>query len=280
MPSGVEPYRLKVLNEARPVKVYVDVLRFGDSADQKSPFPPTMAERTEFSKSALTRMLADTVLATTLFEVYDMSKSVTAEQSDLVVDAKIVEASYAWRPAEGRRRQAQVRVNLSLQMKNMFTGQNMFPDSVSVDGVTGLGSGDGTSIGVGDDENNAITQRELLLDFNNAMRRAFRKAALRVGEVVRPMGKVLAVEGCDVALFGGSRFGIRANDELVVFRPVYHAVGDKEVMTTRPVARIRCEGTGTDDARCRIVALAKGHQPMMNDFAVVTDESMRGQRGP
>lgn len=275
MPSGVEPFRLKALDEARLLKVYVDVLRFGETAQDKSPFPPEMAARSEFSKSGLTRLLADTVLGVRRFEVFDMRSSVTAEQTDLVIDAQVLEATQTWRPLEGGRKRAQVRITLSLQLKNVYTGQNLFPAAVKVDGVTGRGSGDGAVVALGEDEMSPAVQRQLAADYTNALRRAFHEASLRIGTVARPMAKVLLVEGCDVALFGGSRFGLQARDELVVFRARMARMGDKEVLAqTRPVAQVRCASTGTDNAQCKLIALAKGYQPQPDDYAVITDRSM------
>ena len=274
MPSGVEPFRLKALDEARLIKVYVDVLRFADTGQGKSPFPPEMAARTEFSKDGLTRLLADTVLGARRFEVFDMRSSVTAEQTDLVIDAQVLEATQTWRPIEGGRKRAQVRITLSLQLKNVFTGQNLFPAAVKVDGLTGRGSGDGAVIALGEDENSPAVQRQLAADYTNALRRAFHEASLRIATVARPMAKVLLVEGCDVALFGGSRFGLQARDELVVFRARMVRMGDKEGLTTRPVAQVRCASTGTDNAQCTLTALVKGYQPQPDDYAVLTDKSM------
>lgn len=279
MPSGVDGERLRQLETGRPIKVYVEMLRFGDGKEDKALFPTEMAARTELSKGGLTRLLSDTILSARRFEVYDLGSSVAAEQTDIVIDTRVLEAVMNPANIEGQRKRVQVRVTMSVQMRNTYTGQNLFPAAVLVEGRTGTGSGDGTVIGPLDDPNSPAIQRQLAFDYHNALRRAFREATYRISDTVRPMAKLLSVNGCDLGFFGGSRYGIQSKDELVVFRAQTARLGDREVLaSTLPVAKVRCDGVGVENAQCKVSVLVKGYQPQVGDYAVVTDEAMRRSR--
>mgnify|MGYP006976406619 CR=1 FL=1 len=124
------------------------------------------------------------------------------------------------------------------------------------------------------DEERYAMQRRLGQDYERAMQRAFDDAARRVEAVLRPMGRVLAVDGEQMGLVGGSIHGLQSGDELVIFRATVAKVGETQVFATmRPVAVVRCDGVGTETSQCTLVRRDPALNPQQGDYAVLTDFS-------
>lgn len=279
MPSGVDYGRLlKLKTEGRLTKVYVDMLRFGEGSD-KAPFPAEMAQLVDITPSGLTRLFTDTILKSRRFEVYDLRSTVTAEQTDVVIDAQIIAANQEFKPLEGGVQAAYTSVLLSVQMKDMYTGKYLLGTAVQVEGKTGLVSGDRTVMMPGERPADPAIRNKLMIDYQRALRRAFILAGQKIESILRPQASVLSVDGVEITLVGGQPHGFQADDEFIVFRPKIARLGDREVFaSTKPIAQVRCPGVGTETSQCTLVRKLADFQPQEGDFAVITDASLRKTR--
>ena len=111
------------------------------------------------------------------------------------------------------------------------------------------------------------------------MYRAFDDAARRVDQVLRPLGRVLSVDGEQIGIAGGSATGLQGGDELVIFRATTTRLGSTEVIaSTVPSVVVRCDGVGTASSQCIVVRRDPQRQPQAGDYAVLTDHSARDTR--
>ena len=93
------------------------------------------------------------------------------------------------------------------------------------------------------------------------------------------MARVLAVDGDQTGLVGGSVHGLQGGDELVIFRATTARVGNSEIFaTTRPVAVVKCDGVGTESSQCRVTRRDPALAPQAGDYAVLSDFSATGVR--
>lgn len=280
LPSGVSVERVKLLDDGKHYNIYTSVEDSDDREGRKTMLPASMAGLVDLSPSSLNRILADTMLAARRFKVFDMRANVTAEHSDVLVTAKVVDADQVLKPfLEGGRRVSESRVKLSVQAKNMYTGENLFDADVFVEGKTGMITGDRVIVTSADDPNSPEVRNRLVADFKNAMFRAFRQASERVEYLLRPMARVVSAQDCGVDLFGGSRSGLQRGDELVIFRAQKRQHGGATILAgTRVVALVRCAGVGTESAHCTVMRAVAGYRPQDGDYAVITDPSLDRSR--
>jgi hypothetical protein len=280
LPSGVSIERVKLLDDGKHYNIYTSIEDSDDREGRKNMLPASMAGLVDMSPSGLNRILADTMLAARRFKVFDMRANVTAEHSDVLVTAKVVDADQVLKPfLEGGRRVSESRVKLSVQAKNMYTGENLFDADVFVEGKTGMITGDRVIVTSADDPNSAEIRNRLATDFKNAMFRSFRLASERIEHLLRPMARVVGAQDCGVDLFGGSRSGLQRGDELVIFRAQKRQLGDSTILSgTRAVALVRCAGVGTESTHCAVMRAVAGYRPQDGDYAVITDASLERSR--
>lgn len=279
MPPSADYARLtKLRTEGRMTKVYVDMLRSAEGQD-KSHFPPEMAQLVDITPLGLTRLFTDTILKSRRFEVYDLRSTVTAEQADVVIDAQIIAANQDFRPLEGGVQAAHTSVLLSVQMKDMYTGKHLMGTAVQVEGKTGLVSGDRTVLLPGDKATDPAIRNKLMIDYQRALRRAFVLAGQRIEGILRPQAALTAVEGDDLSILGGQQHGFQDGDELIVFRAKVVMTGDRENFgITKPLALVRCTGVGTETSQCAVVRKLADAKLDPSDFAIITDASLRRTR--
>lgn len=279
MPGGVDYARARLIADNRRVKVYTELIGIGDPANEKLLFPARIAQEVGVTPVQMRRRFMDTVSKSKRFEIYDSAGSVTAEASDIVIDGQFTGATQDIQTIEGGVRVAVTRVRLSLQLKDRYSGKLLFPAAVEVVGQTGRTTGDRAVIAPGDNLQGPEVQRRLGQDYERAMQRAFDDAARRVEAVLRPMGRVLAVDGEQMGLVGGTIHGLQSGDELVVFRATVAKVGETQVFSTmRPVAVVRCDGVGTETSQCTLIRRDPAMTAMQGDYAVLTDFSATGVR--
>lgn len=279
MPAGVDYARARLIAENRRVKIYAELLGIGEPGNEKLLFPPRVAQDIGVTPTQLRRRFLDTVARSRRFELYDSTSTVTADASDIVIDGMVTGTTQEIVPIEGGARVAVTRVRLSLQMKDRYSGKLLFAAPVEVVGQTGRVTGDRTVIAPGETPGSAEVQRRLGQDYERAMQRAFDDASRRIADVLRPMARVLAVDGEQLGLIGGSVHGLQGGDELVVFRAQVVRVGTSEVFaTTRPVAVVRCDGVGTETSQCSVIRRDPALQPQKDDYAVLSDFSATGVR--
>jgi len=275
MPSGVYLGGLQTIDQAARTKLYVSMESIGDPSNPKLLFPPEMAQAVGLSNRQMNRNLMDTILASRRFDVLEMGNSVTAEASSFQVAAMVKDAWQSLEPLEGGRRVAVTRVLLSLQIKDLYTGELLQDRAISVEGQSGQSSGDRTVLGPQDKPNLPQVQQALANDYKKAMHRAFKEATLRIQEVFRPLGKVVSLDGDTMGLFGGIRQGFQGKDELVVFRVRTMRLpnGKEEITSTIPVAAVRCDGVGSNTSQCDIIRKHPQHQVQPGDYAVLSEYS-------
>ena len=280
MPAGVDYSRARLIAENRRPKIYTELVGIGDPANEKLLFAAKVAQDIGVTPMQMRRRFLDTVSRSRRFEIYDNTSTVTAEATDLVIDGMFTGTTQDIQTIEGGVRVAVTRVRLSLQMKDRYSGKLLFPAAVEVVGQTGISTGDRTVIRPGENVQSPDVQRRLGQDYERAMQRAFDDAAKRIDNVLRPMGRVLALDGAQLGLVGGSTHGLQGGDELVIFRATVAKVGTTEVFsTTRPIAVVRCDGVGTETSQCAVFRRADAKvQPQAGDYAVLSDFSATGVR--
>ncbi len=280
MPAGVDFTRASLVAENRRTKIYTTLRWIGDRRTGKLLLPPEITQAMGLTAGQLERRFLDTVSRSRRFEIYDASGTLTEDATDFLVDGQFTGVSQDVQNLEGGVRVAVTRVRLSLQLKERFSGKLLFPAAVEVVGQTGRSTGDRVVLGPLDKPSDPEVQKRLARDYERALQRAFDDAAARLEQVLKPMAKVLAIDGEQVGLVGGSTHGLQRGDELVVFRATTTKVGDSEVFaTTRPIAVIRCDGVGTETSQCTTIRRAgTGEQVRAGDFAILTDQSAKGLR--
>jgi hypothetical protein len=279
MPAGVDLGRVRLLDQARKTRVYTEVVGIGDPANEKLLFPAAVAQQIGVTPRQMQRRFMDTVARSRRFEIFDSSSTVTSEASDIVIDGMVTGTTQDIVPMEGGIRVAVTRVRLSIQMKDRYTGQLLFPAPVEVVGQTGRTTGDRTVIGPRENESMPDVQRRLGQDYEKAMQRAFDDAARRIDAVLRPLGRVVSVDRDQIGLVGGSTHGLQGGDEMVVFRATTTRLGTTEVIaSTRPIVVVRCDGVGTLTSQCTVIRRDPNYQPQNGDYAVLTDASGSGVR--
>lgn len=279
MPAGVDYARARLIAENRRTKLYTELVGIGDPSSEKLLFPARVAQDIGVTPVQMRRRFMDTVSRGRRFEIYDSTGTVTAEASDIVIDGQFTGTTQDIQAIEGGVRVAVTRVRLSLQMKDRYSGKLLFPAAVEVVGQTGRSSGDRAVIAPGENLNSPDVQRRLGQDYERAMQRAFDDAARRIDAVLRPMGRVLAVDGDQLGIVGGSVHGLQGGDELVVFHATTARLGDSTVFaTTRAVAVVRCDGVGTETSQCSLIRRDPALQPQKDDYVVLSDFSATGVR--
>lgn len=280
MPAGVDAKSVRLVEQGRRMKVYAELLGIDDARDKKLLVRDDVARALNITNTQMRRRFMDTVSRPRRFEVYDMTGSVTAEQSDLVVDAMVTQVTQEIKPIEGGVRVSVTQVRLSVQGKHRYDGTPLFVAPVEVVGQTGATTGDRVVIAPGERVDNPDVQRRLGLDYERALQRAFDAASARMASVIRPVGKVVSVDAGQFGMLGGQAHGFQGGDEVVMFRAttIKLASGDEEFSSTRPVAVARCDGTGTRTSQCTIIKLAPNMTPQTGDFAVLSDFSAVGTR--
>lgn len=277
MPAGVDTERLRLLDANRRLAVYVQVLGV-DEAPKAAKLPPAMAEVMSLTVTQFNRMFADAIKSSKRFAVFDSAVAATNDQSNLQVDLLITGASQATRPAGPARWALASTVNLSVNVSNMGTGGDHLGDAIEVLGESGRDSGNQVILSEYERRTEWKSPEVLAKrqdDFDKALRNGLAEARRQLELRLRPVAKVDLVEGCDVGLLGGQKFGLQAKDQLVAFRAVWAGSGEnKRLRGMLPVALLECAGTGTDASQCKVRLRVAGRNLQEGDYAVVTDQSI------
>jgi hypothetical protein len=280
MPSGVDRGAAELIEQGRRFSIYVELLGIDDPKDKKLLFPQAMASRLGITNTQMRRRFMDAVMTSRRFEVYDNTSSVTSDKSDYVVDGMVTQVTQEIVPIEGGMRVARTRVELSLQGKQRYDGDPMFVGGMVVTGQTGTSSGDRVVLAPSDRLDNPQVQERIGVDYERALRRALNEAAAKISDVVRPMGKVVSIDGDQIGMLGGQAHGFQGKDEVVVFRAttIRLPTGKEEFSSTRPVAVARCDGAGTRTSQCVVIRRAPGMTIQVGDLTVLSDFSAGGTR--
>lgn len=279
MPSGAN-YRLVQLAEkgVKP-KIYTQVRGMGDPSNEKLLFPARVMQKIGLTPPQIQRRFMDTVGKTKRYEVYDSSTSVTAEASDYVVDAQFVGSSQELRRLEGGVRVAVTRVQINANLIDRYSGKPLWDAPVEAVGVTGMSSGDRVALQPADRDNDPAVQERLGIDYERAMQRAFDRLAARIDSDLRPMGKVVGVDGDGITIVGGLRNGLQRGDEMVVFSAGLTKIGDQqEFINMRPLVAVRCNGVGSATSQCDVIRRNPGRDFKVGDYVILTDHSANAAR--
>ncbi|RZS57124.1 hypothetical protein [Sphaerotilus mobilis] len=274
MPAGAS-YRLVQLAEKgiKP-RIYTQVRGMGDPSNEKLLFRADVAAAIGVTATQIQRRFMDTVGKTKRYEVYDTSTSVTAEASDFVVDAQFVGSSQELRTLEGGLRVAVTRVQLNANLIDRYSGRPVWAAPVEAVGVTGLSSSDRMVVQPGESLEQADVQRRLGIDYERAMQRAFDRLAARIDSDLRPMGKVVGVEGDGISIIGGQRNGLQSGDEMVIFSAGLTTIGEAQsFINMRPLAAVRCSAVGQETSQCDVVRRNTQFNFKEGDFVILTDHS-------
>jgi len=280
MPAGVDFKSVRLIEQGRRMKVYAELLGIDNAKDKTLLVRPDVALALNITNAQMRRRFVDTVSRPRRFEVYDTTTSVTAEQSDLVVDAMVTQVTQEIKAIEGGARVSVTQVRLSVQGRHRYDGTPLFVAPVEVVGQTGATTGDRVVIAPGERVDNPEVQKRLGLDYERALQRAFDAASARMAAVIRPVGKVVSVDGNQFGMLGGQAHGFQGGDEVVVFRATTIKLpsGEEEFSSTRTVVVARCDGTGTRTSQCVVIKLSPDLKMQPGDFAVLSDFSATGVR--
>lgn len=279
MPSGVDLSRLRFVELARRPKVYVEVIGRGAAGNEKVLFNADAARSLDLTDAQIARRFRDTIIATRRFDTYTTNQTVTAEESDYVINLMFTGSTQELVPIEGGRQVVRTRVRVSAQLINRFTDSASdagyrFDKAIDVVGETGAVSGDRVVLLAGESAGQSAVQKRMAVDYERALQRAFDEVVDRISQISRPMAKVVGVDGNSVGLVGGVRHGFQGNDEMVVFRAKLIRVDGQDVPSLiRPVAVVRCDGVGSIQSQCDVVRQRSGDAPKEGDFAILTDEA-------
>lgn len=279
MPGQASYARARFVEEGRMMNVYTQMTGIGDNAaDNKVLFPPEMQRSLGISNRQANRRFMDMLLSTRRFKVYDDSSTVLRDKSDIVIDGMITHSTQELVPMDSYRK-VRTTVQLSVQMKDVLTGENLFPGGLSITGDYGMTQGEGTLLGPRDSLRDPAIQTRAANDYQRALEKALAEVTVKVGEVLRPMAKVVSYEDNSVGILGGFAHGLQVDDELVVFRAETGRVGDRTVfLKTRPVAVVRCDGAGTETSQCDVIRMDTKLVPQVGDYAVLSDFSVKRPR--
>ena len=273
MPAGADLPRAKLIAENRRIKVGTELTGIGAAGNDKLLFPERIATEIGVTPSQMRRRFMDTMAASRRFEVFDLGVAVAATAFDIIIDAQVVDTRQELVNIEGGARAVVTTVMLSVQGKDMANdGKPLFPTAIRVTGQTGRSTGARTVIGPRDNPQSPDIQRRMGQDYSAALQRAYEDATTRVADVLRPMARVLSVDGSQIGVVGGFAHGFQAKDELVIFRSTTAKLGGGEVFaSTRPVAVVRCDGVGTESSQCTVFRRDPALQPQVGDYAVLAN---------
>lgn len=291
MPAGVDFGRLQLVNEARLIRVYTQMVGVGASGDDKLLFSRAVADKIQLTNRQVNRRFMDMILASRRFQVFDDSTTVVRENAyqtldgkkmDIVIDGEVVGSTQDLIDIAPYRK-ARTTVRLSVQMKDVLSGEQLFPAGVSVTGDYGLTQGEGTMLAPNVATSNPDMQLSLANDYERALTKALTQAVARINKVLRPMGRVTHVDEQSVDIVGGSRHGFQGGDRLVIFRAETTKLGEagaeRQVIShTQPVAVVRCDGVGTETSQCDLIQIDPRFKPQVGDYAVLSDTSATGVR--
>lgn len=272
LPSGIDYFRLKLLDRGKPMQVYVNMVGIGDKSDAKLLVSKRVGESIG-NHVQMDRRFMDAIHETNRFEVYDDASGGIRDKSDIVVDGMIVASTQDINDLTAIRK-AVTTVRLSIQIKDTSTGKLIKARTVT--GVEGDEAGKGTVITNEAALKSKEVQESLANDYERALTDALRSAAAFIERTMRPVARMQEIEGKTVMIIGGANHGIREGDKLTVFRAKTTRVGETETFgIMKPVAIVECSSVNTDSSQCEIKETGNQEPPQKGDYAVLSDESLK-----
>jgi hypothetical protein len=283
MPSGVSLRRLDLVKEQRLLRVYTQMVGIGDEPNSKVYFPPAVAKNVDLTNRQMNRRLEDMIQAAHRFQVFDDSTTVVrgeavqtfdGQQMDIIIDAQVVDSTQEVIDISPYRK-VQTTVRLSVQMKDVVTGELLFPSAVSVEGQYGMTQGEGAMLAPGVDMKSADFETKMANDYKRALDKAMQLAVVRINKVLKPMGRLTAVDprSQTIDMLGGSRHGFQADDNVVIFHAKIGSLdGKRTLLQTQAVAVAHCTGVGETQTECDLTRIDPRFLPITpDDYAVLSD---------
>ena len=270
IPSGVDPFRLKLLKKAEKLKVYVNMVGIGDASDAKLLFPRGKSDAVGTHQQMNARF-ESAVKATERFDAFSDTSGGVRDQSDLVVEGMIVAATQNIEDYEAIKK-AVTTVRLDIKIRDTSTGRILKARTLT--GVYGDQTGEGTVIR--NDADLKTKANELVNDFEKTLQEALTIGAGYLERSIRPLGVVDEVEGDVLTLLGGGNHGIRPNDRMVIFRAKTKRIGEVDTFgIMRAVGIVECATVNSDNSQCDVKQKGKDWPPLKDDFAILGDNSLK-----
>lgn len=287
MPSGVDLARLQLVNEARLIRVYTQMTGIGAPGDDKLLFSKNVAAKINLTNRQVNRRFMDMILASRRFQVFDDSTTVVRDGASQTIDGKVMDITIDGEVVGSTQeiieilpyRKVRTAVRLSVQMKDVSSGEQLFPAGVSVEGEWGMTQGEGTMLAPNASIASPDMQLSFANDYQHALDKALAEAVSRIGQVLRPLGRVTFADDQTVSIIGGSRHGFQGGDSLIIFHIDMTQLGDRRVIArTQPLAAAQCTGVGTETSQCDLTLVDPRYHIAVGDYAVLSDRSASGVR--
>jgi hypothetical protein len=291
MPPGADWSRMRLVDEARPLRVYTQMRGIGDPNDAKLLFSADVAQKLGLTNQQVNRQFEDMILQSRRFEVYDDATTVVREgarqnfdgkRMDILIEGQVVGATQEIIPIAPYRK-ARTTVHLSVQMKDVFSGRELFPGGVSPVGEWGMVQGEGTLIPPNASPSSPDMQISLGNDYQRALDKALRETVVRINDELRPLGRITFVDARSVGMVGGQKHGFQSGDDIVIFHAdtTELGVGSERhtvLAHTQPLAVAHCTGVGTETSQCDLTRIDPNYSIAIGDFAVLDTKSAAGPR--
>lgn len=273
LPAGIDQSRLRDTDKGERMRVYVSLLGYEDARGGAAVYPGSLGEALG-NVTGMNRRFMDMVANTRRFQVFDDTETGIRDASDVVVTGQLTRVSQILEPFT-RGRKALTTVALSIQIKDSLTGHIL--DQHEAVETLGQHRGEGAWAMRPADVDTALFQGKLRQDLITAYERALAHAAAHFESSMRPLAKVVGIDGHQVQLLGGRIHGLSAGDELVVFSAATLDASPAEFQRSlKPLARIRCDAVGGESSTCVLTRReVRVTQPRSGHFAVLSDESLK-----
>ncbi len=296
MPAGFDLGALDLVGEARRLRVYTQLRGIDDPGDATLLFPAAVKARLGLTDQQANLLFHTGIRQSDRFETYDDSdtkvregarQNFKGEKMDIVIEGEFVsERQEIINIAPYKKVHTSMR--LIATMKNVNTGQELFPGAVSSLGDWGAVQGEGAMIPAGASLGDPQTQLSMGQDFQRAMEKAIDGAADRIDELMRPAGYITFANAASMDMVGGKVHGFQGGDNVVVFHVDYTELGvgkdrHRVIAHVQPIAVAHCDGVGTETSHCDFTMLDPSvqdvqHPALEHDFVVLSDRSAANPR--
>lgn len=275
VPSNVNFPRIQLLekNDATNVnsklKIYVVVKSAGI-------LQKTLVQSTSllnrYSVDLFKSELTSRIKATERFEVFADDVTDVQDQSAIVVEAQILDATQVIENMMVARK-ALSRVKLNLQIKDIATGR--LERAQVFEGNFGMRGGEGTVFYTEQELASPLVQEALYNDMSQALTDAVSDAAYYLESKYRPVGRVIEMAGKQLAMIGGVLHGFKPGDEVVVFRTRFQRQNGVLVPgLMHGLAKAKCASVNDQTATCRLATDAASLGIQVGDYVIMDDSGL------
>jgi hypothetical protein len=296
MQNGPDIGALELVGEGRRLRVYTQLHGIDDPGDAKLLFPAIVKAKLGLTDQQANLLFHTGIRQSDRFETYDDSDTTVhlgarqnykGEKMDIVIEGEFVsERQEIINIAPYKKVHTSMR--LIVTMKNMNTGQELFPGAVSSVGDWGTVQGEGAMIPASASLDDPQIQASMGQDFQRAMEKAINGAVDRIDDLMRPIGFITFANATSMDMVGGKVHGFQGGDKVVVFHVDYTELGEgkdrhRVIAHVQPLAVAQCDGVGTETSHCDFTMMDPSvedvkHPAAVHDFVVLSDRSATGPR--